>query len=505
MAYTDYRSPDVNVTVERVARTQSSGRTKFLPVFIGQGMTSRERVESFIRLKANTSAHPTVVLEYDAVGNIDLFKDTDFTLEALHVHKETTPGQPTTALVEGVDYEVVTTAALRQSSGTFRTTIKILDDTKAGKEDLYYDFDLRLENTDLDYVPRLLTRDQRYQAELFLGPKFLNENGIELRNDVAIAAELAFQLGNGEFYYLEVPREYGASPTATDFQRIVEELYFVRDAYRVVPLTYDRTVLKTVATFAQSVANPNDKRQVITFVATDPAEVTDKQDIDLWVEKAGGFSEELNSSRAYNIAGITQIQYPLDGRMTDLPLYFLAAAIAAFDASKGMAAPISTEVIRLFSNVKAPRFRTRVWNELARHGVFVVYKEDAPNSDGIYIHHQLSTAQSDAAEDQELSIVKNLDATTVRLRDWFKPYAGKTNIDADGLPVKLDATMAQAIDDIVNVEKFMASLNHVGLWRVSESVETGEGGIDKIERTLVTRLQGVPSSPANNLDIVLAI
>lgn len=504
MAYTEYRSPDVNVALERLARPQTSGRTKFLPVFVGTGMTSRERVESFVRVKANTADYPTVIFEYGAVGNIDLFKDTDFSVEDVRIHKEITPGQPVTALVAGTDYEVVSAATLRQSSGTYRTTIKVLDETKAAKADLFYDFKLRLENVDFDFVPRLITRDQRYQSDLFLGPKFLVENGQELRNDIAVAAEIAFQSGSDEFYYLEVPREYGSGPTPTDFQRIVEELYFARDVYRIVPLTYDETVIKLVSTFTQSVANPNDKRQMIAFVATDPRKVTDVQDINQWIETAGVLSESLNNPRAYNVAGVSQIQMALDGRMVDLPLYFLAAAVAAFDTVQGMAAPISTEVLNIFSNVKAPRFRTRVWDELARYGVFVCYKNDAPNTNGIYIHHQLSSAQSDNAEDQELSIVKNLDAATVRLRDWFKPYAGKTNI-TDELIVKLDGTMAQAIDDIVNTEKFMASVDQVNSWAVRSSVETANGGVEKIQRSLVTRLQGVPSTPANNLDIVLAI
>lgn len=504
MAYTEYRSPDVNVTLERLARPQASGRTKFLPVFVGTGMTSRDRLESLVRVKANTSEYPNVVFEYGAIGNIDLFKDTDFTLEDVRIHKEITPGEPVTALVEGTDYEVVAAASLRQSSGTYRTTIKILDETKATKADLYYDFKLRLENIDFDFVPRLITRDQRYQANLFLGPKFLVENGQEIRNDIAVAAEIAFQVGSDEFYYLEVPREYGSAPVAADFQRIVEELYFARDVYRIVPLTYDETIIKLVSTFTQSVANPNDKRQLIAFVASDPSKVVDVQDINDWIETAGSLSESLNNPRTYNVAGVSQIQMPLDGRMVDLPLYFLAAAVAAFDTVQGMSNPISTEVLDIFSNVKAPRFRTRVWDELARYGVFVCYKSDAPNTNGIYIHHQLSTAQSDAAEDQELSIVKNLDGATVRLRDWFKPYAGKTNI-TDELIVKLDGTMAQAISDIVNDAKFMASIDQVASWSIRSSVETSQGGIEKIERSLVTRLQGVPSTPANNLDIILSI
>lgn len=503
MPYNDYRDPGVTVTLERLASPQSSGRTLFLPVFIGTGSTSRNRIEAFTRIKGNVSAFPVVTFDYDIVGNVDMFNDTDFKAIDFRLHKELEAGEPVTPLALGTDYEVVEVVALRESSSTYRTTIRVLDVEKVTPADLYFDFKLSLENTNEDFVPRLLTRDQQYQTDLFLGPKTLNEGGTTIRNDIAIAAEIAFRLNVPQFYYLEVPRDYGTQPTKSDFQKVIEELYFVNDIYRVVPLTYDLDIIRLVSTFATSVANPNDKRQMIAFTATDPSLVTDKNDILSWIEAAGLQSEALNNPRAFNVAGITDIDLLLDGVRHNLPLYFLAVAVAAYDTVSGMNKPISTEVLSVFTSVKSPRFRPKVWGQLARYGVFVCYKDTATNSNGVVIHHQLSTSQSDSEKDQELSVIKNVDAATVRMRDWFVPYAGRVNI-TDELLVKLNATMAQAIEDITKTEKFMTTLEIVTPWQ-KRTMQNTTNGVTESKTSLVTRLSGEPASPANNLDIILAI
>lgn len=502
MAYSEYRVPGVDVLIEQLARPVAAARTAFLPVFVGMGATSRNRVEQLTRLKANFANYPTVVFEYPAIGNTQLFDDTDFSLSEFKLHKEIVVGTPLTNLVVGTDIEILSPVEFRESSLTYRTTIKVLNQTKITRSDLYFNFKVTLENTDEDFVPRLLTTDERFEVEQILGPKILKESGLELRNDLAFAAEIAFRLGTEQFYYIEVPRDFGEAPTKADFQGIIEEIFFVRDIYRIVPLTYDIDVIKLVSSFTTSVSNPNDKRQLVTFFSTDPALVTDTKDIGSWIDSVGTFSESINNRRAYNVAGITEIELAVDGLRFDLPLYFLAAAVAAFDSSFGMSKPISTEVIDLFSRVKGPRFRPKIWGNLARYGVFVCYKTDIPTSEGVAIHHQLSTAQSEAAEDQELSVVKNVDGATVRLRDWFAPYAGRENIDED-LLVKLEATTTQAIEDITKNEKFMSFLEVTSPWSLRQVPTTN--GIVENRRNLVTRFSGLPMYPANNLDIILSI
>lgn len=503
MPYNAYRVPGVTVTLDRLASPQSSGRTEFLPVFIGSGATSRSRTKLLERLKADVKDYPIVTFDYDIVGNVDMFKETDFAISDFKLHKEIEAGEPLTSLVPDTDFEVIEVVALRESTATYRTTIRILDEAKITQADLYFDFTLQLENTNEDFIPRLLTRDQQYQTDLYLGPKMLEEDGLTFRNDIAMAAEIAFRMNVPKFYYLEVPREYGAMPTNSDFQKIIEELYFVEDIYRAVPLTYDLDIINLVSKFATSVANPNDKRQLIAFTATDPALVTTKTDIGSWIEAAGLRSESLNNRRTFNVAGISEIEMQVDGVLHNLPLYFLAAAVACYDTVAGMNKPISTEVIDVFTSVKSPRFRPKVWGSLARYGVFVCYKDTSPNSNGFVVHHQLSTSQSEEEKDQELSVIKNVDAATVRLRDWFKPYAGRVNID-DQLMVKLNGVMAEAVKDITEVEKYMTSLTVVTPWQKRTSQDTSNG-VTQSKTTLVTRLTGDPASPANNLDIILAI
>lgn len=502
MAYSEYRVPGVDVLLQQLARPTASSRTAFLPVVVGHGATSRNRVDHLTRIKANFANYPTVVFEYPAVGNTQLFEDTDFEVRDFKLHKELTAGTPLTPLVEGTDIEIVKVVDFRESSGTYRTTIKVLDTAKITKSDLYFDFTIQLENSDEDYVPRLITTDQRFEIEQIVGPKTFIENGLEMRNDLAFAAEIAFRLGVTQFYYLEVPRDFGAAPTKADYQLVVEEIFFSRDIYRIVPLTYDLDIIKLFSSFTTSVSNPNDKRQLITFFSTDPARVTDPKDIGNWIDIVGSFSESINNKRAYNVAGVTGLEFDFAGSRYDVPLYFLAAAVAFYDSVTGMSKPISTQVLEVFARVKGPRFRPKIWGNLARYGVMICYKTDTPFSEGLVIHHQLSTAQSELAEEQELSVVKNLDGATVRLRDWFAPYAGRENITPDLLTI-LEATSAQAVDDIVNVEKFMTRLEMVQAWQLA-TIPSANGVIEN-RRSLVTRYNGAPAYPANNLDIILAI
>lgn len=504
MAYKEaYRNPGVDLTYERSDQPVSSTETNFYPIFIGNGQTCRARTESLSRVKANYTEYPNVILDYPVIGNSQMFEDTDFKVKDFRLYKEVVVGQPVTELVVGTDIEVVTSVQYRESSNTYRTVVKILDEEKITKTDLYFDFKVEMENDDYDFVPRLLSSDDQYRIDSFLGPKMLDENGVVIRNDLAFAAELAFKIGVKRFYYLEVPRDFGQTGTKIDYERVLEEIFFIRDAYRIIPLTYDLEIIKLVSDFTTSVSNPNDKRQLITFFATDPARVTDTRDIASWIDTVGTVSESLNSNRAYHVAGITDIALSVSGIRYDLPLYFLAVAIASYDTANGMSKPISTAVLDVFDFVKGPRFRPKAWNKLARYGVFICYKDDAPNSKGIVIHHQLSTSQSDDANDQELSVIKNLDGTVVHLRDVFKPYAGKTNITPELVTI-LDGEMAQAIDTIINKKFYMTRISVDAAWSV-RSIPTSNGGVTKNKRALVTKLSGDPAYPANNLDIVFAL
>lgn len=504
MAYKEaYRNPGVDLTYERSVQPVSSTETNFYPIFIGSGQTCRARVESLTRVKANFTEYPNVILEYPVIGNSQMFADTDFKVKDFRLYKEVVAGQPVTELVIGDDIEIVTPVQFRESSNTYRTVIKVVDEEKITKADLYFDFKVELENDDYDFVPRLLTADDQYRVDSYLGKKMLMENGVEIRNDLAFAAELAFKVGAKQFYYLEVPRDYGQVGTKADYERVLEEIFFVRDAYRIVPLTYDLEIIKLVTSFATSVSNPNDKRQLITFFASDPARVTDIRDISSWIDSVGTLSESLNTNRAYHVAGITKIALSIGGQQYDLPLYFLAVAIAAFDTVNGMSKPISTVVLDVFDFVEGPRFRPKTWNKLARYGVFLCYKDDVPYSKGITIHHQLSTSQNDDARDQELSVIKNLDGTVVYLRDVFKPYAGRTNITPELITI-LDGVMAQAIDTIINKKNYMTTITVNTPWSV-RTVPSPNGDVTKNKRALLTMLSGDPAYPANNLDIVFAL
>jgi hypothetical protein len=182
-----------------------------------------------------------------------------------------------------------------------------------------------------------------------------------------------------------------------------------------------------------------------------------------------------------------------------LPPYFLTAAVAALDSAVGMAAPLSLREINIFSSAVTPRFRPSVWDKLAAKNVFIVYHNDP--SDPLILRHQLTTSQSTLAVDQEYSLVKNVDAVTILLRERLKPYAGKYNI-IDGYLEKLDGALTSAIQEAKDLG-LARNITVLTPWQIRTI--PNNNGTQADNRTLITRLKLDPAYPANDLDIYLLI
>jgi hypothetical protein len=294
------------------------------------------------------------------------------------------------------------------------------------------------------------------------------------------------------FYYLEVPRDYGEQPTAADFTNAIEKIYFENNAYRIIPLTSDPEVVSAINQFVSGVSNPVDRRETVGFVSYDVANIVDINDITELETKVGGFSETLDNKRICNVFAGESAELKINNVTYVLPAYYFPVAVAALDAVVGRVDPLSTREITVFDKINGPRFRPRDWNKLAKKGVFIIQK-DTDSSPAI-VRHQLTTAQSDLASDQEYSVVKNWDVVTKRIRDRLKPYAGQNNIDA-GYTERLEGTLATVRQEILE-EKLAKSLTVITPWSVRE---------DSDGRNLVTRLQMEPVYPANDLDVYIVV
>lgn len=501
MAYRDYRSPGVNVVIERQETQGGVNLTEFLPVYVGTGMTSRSRTVSKNQVKANVSEFPLVDLEWEISNNFNsqLFQETDFKVKSVSLHKEIVVGTPITALVKDVDYKVITSAATMSVEGKVRTTIEILDIAKILDTDVIYDFEIDIENTDDDFDLRLITKDDRYYARDIFGPFELSENSATFFNDVAIAAEIAFRIGVEKFLYLEVPREYGATAKKEDIIAALDKIYYNNDAYRIVPLSLDSDVIQALNSFTTSLANPIDKREIVGFGGVNPSDITDMKSMDELIEKVGGLSQGLDNERIMNVFGGTSVEMVISSKRYVLPMHFMNVAIASYDTTIGMAEPLSTREITIFSKLNGPRFRPRQWDMLARHGVFIVHQ---PETNGpIVIRHQLTSKQSDAAEYQEYSIIKNFDAVTKRMRDRMAPYAGRLNI-TDGYMERIDATFTSAVEEVKGLG-WAREITVLSPW-TTRVVGTGDTAVEE-KRNLVGKFKLVPVYPANNLDIYLIV
>lgn len=501
MPYRDYQVPGVNVVITRQSTQAVQNVTEFLPVIIGTGVTARSRNIELEAVRASVTDYPEVALEWDIMGNYNaqLYKETDFELLSLSVHKEIETGTPITALVEGVDYEVVETVVNSTSNGKARTVIRILDETKIEKTDLLYDFTIKAENTDQDFDLRLVGSEDQYYAREIFGPTQLQESGAEFYNDIAIAAEILFREGVERFYYMEVPREYGAPATRDEIIQAYDKVYYKDAAYRIIPLTPDMEAGRSLNTFTTALSNPVDRREIVGFTSYDPTELADMNDIDELVEKVGGYSVSLNNKRVVNVFGGNSVEMVIGSTRYVLPFFFMNVAIAALDSVVGMAEPLSTREIRSFSKLNGPRFRPREWDKLARHGVFIVYQRESGGA--ITVRHQLTTAQSDEAEMQELSMVKNFDAVTKRLRDRLSPYAGPSNV-TDGYMERVDATLTSAIEEVKQMG-WARELEVITPWSL-RAIANSTGAVTE-KRNLVAQFKMTPVYPGNNLDLYLVV
>ena len=496
MPYTDYNAPGVNVIVQRQNSASTNRLTDFLPVFIGTGMTSRSRTVSKEALKANVVNYPDVRLDWNIDGtlNYQIFKETDFVIKKVVVHKE-----EHTVLIEGEDYEVVTAAAMVSNEMQAYTIVKILDEDKIKPTDLIYSIEIGIENTNEDFDLReVLLTDSYYLKEIF-GSAILKESDSTFFNDIYFAAKIAFKLEVEKFFYMEVPREYGSPATEEDIIKAMEKIYFKNDAYRIIPLSSSDEVTKALNALTTSLSNPIDRREIVAFTTIDPAQISDIRDIDELVEKVGGLSQSLNNSRTLNIFGGESVEFIDGNERYVLPHYFLAAAIAAYDTVVGMGNPLSLRELTVFSKLNGPKFRPRVWNQLAKYGVFIAYQNDV--NEPIILRHQLTTKQSDAPEDQEYSIQKNFDAVTKRMRDRLKPYAGSSNI-TDGYLEKLDGTLTSVIEEVKELG-WAREITVITGWTLKQ-VGVGSS-VTEEKRNLVNRLKMTPVYPANELDVYLLV
>lgn len=501
MSYKDYRAPGVTVIVERQAGEEAVQRQQFYPVFVGTGMTSSSRVIPFADMQADTSEFPKVTFTANFAGLIsqELYDTTTFDLTTLVIQKTIPPGtDPTTPLVLTTDYTVDSMITTINSEGNASFTVTILN---AGIQDtdLLYNFTLTAQNGNDDFDLRLLKTEDQFFSKDIVGPYFLTENDTQITNDIAIAAEIAFRIKAPAFYYLEVPRTYGAKATDADIIDALEKIYYKKNAYRIVVLTDGATVSTALKDFVTAIANPTDKRETVGFISYPTTGITDIKDIDELVTKVGGLSVSTNTARIANVFGGKSVDLTLDGVRHTLPWYFMNVALAAQDTVLGMALPMTSREVTVFDSMDCPRFRPAIWNKLAVKGVWIMMQNDP--TEPIKIRHQLTTSQSGDAEDEEYSIVKNVDAVTALFRDRLSPYSGKYNI-IPGFLDKINGTTTSTIEE-AKTEGLAANLTQVSAWALRTVPDPNDA--TQVKTNLVSRYKMDPAYPANNLDVYIIL
>jgi hypothetical protein len=112
------------------------------------------------------------------------------------------------------------------------------------------------------------------------------------------------------------------------------------------------------------------------------------------------------------------------GTNTTLPGFYMAAALGGFLAGQGnIAEPPTYKTLSGFNILRDKVYRQITLDELADAGVLVVQ----PVSAGGQMLHGLTTIQSGAPEEEEISIVGIRDLVARVLRNSLRPFVGKVN------------------------------------------------------------------------------
>lgn len=490
-----YSAPGVDVIIERSQVETQSAETEFYNVYVGTGITSRNRNIEKRGIKADTSAFPIVSLQFDMLGeiNTDLFNKMSFKVGQAVVKRAAVPEgeEPEITLDPDTDYRVSQQVTFSAVDSMANVKLEIINPSVTAN-DLIYTLSMQAITSDQDFDLRAIGAEDRFFSKEMFGPIVLEEDGETFYNDIAIASEMAFRMEVPRFYYLEVPRDYGRPPTADEFRKALDKIYFHSDAYRIVPLSSDPEVISAVNQFVSGVSNPVDRRETVSFISYDTNKITDLDSITELVEKVGGYSESLNNKRICNVFGGESVDMLINGQLYVLPDYYIAAAVASLDGVVGRVDPLSLREIDVFEKINGPKFRPKQWDLLAKKGVLIVMQDNEKVP--AVIRHQLTTSKSGNAADQEYSVVKNFDVVVKKIRDRFSVYAGRYNIEA-GYTERLEGTMATVRQEILE-EKLAQDLTVITGWSQREG---GDG------RNLVTRLKLSPVFPANDLDVYLII
>lgn len=173
-----------------------------------------------------------------------------------------------------------------------------------------------------------------------------------------------------------------------------------------------------------------------------------------------------------------QIVRNINGTNTTLSGYFMAPALAGFLAGQGnVAEPPTFKVLSGFSILRDRVYKQFTLDELADAGVLVVQ----PVAGGGKMLHGLTTSQSGAPEDEEISIIAIRDQVSRALRNALSAYIG--TVQQPTTKASITKTVIDTIDALI-----------------SQGLLTGRGAISVARnpnepRQMDVRVQVAPAAP----------
>lgn len=185
-----------------------------------------------------------------------------------------------------------------------------------------------------------------------------------------------------------------------------------------------------------------------------------------------------------------QIVRNVNGSNTVLSGYFMAPALAGYlSGQANVAIPPTFKILTGFSILRDRVYRQFTLDELADAGVCVVQ----PVAGGGRVLHGLTTSQSGAPEDEEISIVAIADQTSRALRNAMRPFVG--TVQSGTLIPAMTDTVSRTLDALI-AQGLLASKGALSVARDASE-----------PRQINVRVQVAPVAPVNWIfvDLVVAI
>ena len=443
-----YKEPRISLRTETNPKYNTGTTPTLIPVIIGDGPTSLKATAKLTRSTEAFDALPSdSVISIISVGVLE--NATDFKLTTDYTLSE-----------NKIVWSVEETATSPTAGQSYYVTYEYTPG-------------------DDQYEPKLIST--KAEITKYYGANVDDSGEI---NPIALGCELALEETN-IIYGVQVKPSSGSTMSSADLKKALDEqVAFLPNAYRIVPMTLDQTFNLEVISHVGMMSSPEEAMERCTIVGIPETSSSTPEIITAFKT----YAEALKNSRASVVYPGKATKVLDDGNTYVLPAQYICAALAGWKAGRKPQTSFTKGQINSFVELKGNKLTRAQKNLLAESGVMIL---EQPGGAGtpIEVRHGLTTDMS-SPQTREISIVEVTDYCAKYLRTGLKMYIGQHNITSD-LISRVRATITSMLDKL-SKDKTIVSGTIIGIYQ------------DELEpTTLVVSVSIEPPYPCNNIDITL--